>query len=119
MDSYEARYVFPVVYFGSWVGLLFAIVCVYRAGLARATDAKDSVKFILYAVFWVSGFIWCLFIDATVYHTIIRYQIVIIITHIICLVMALGIGAISIMQKQREGDLYYSRHSNYANWNSV
>lgn len=116
VDTFDTRYVFPIVYFGSWIGLLFAIICVYRAGLARSFDVKDTVKFILYAVFFVSGFIWCLFIDATIYHSIIRYQIVIIITHIICLVAAVIIGAISIMQKQREGDLYYARHQNYANW---
>lgn len=118
-DTFEARYVFPVVYFASWFGLLFAIVCVYRAGLARSYDIKDTIKFILYAVFWVSGFIWCLFIDATVFHRIIRYQIVIIITHIICLVMALIIGAISILQKKNEGDFFYKRHTDYATWKNL
>lgn len=37
-DYFEARYVYPVVFFGSWFGLLFALVCIYRAGLARSFD---------------------------------------------------------------------------------
>ena len=118
-DTYEARYVFPIFYFGSWGGLLFALLCIYRAGLTRSYDFKDTVKFYLYAVFLVSGFLWCLQIDGTIYHNIVSYQLGIIITHIICLVTALIIGIISIIQKHSEGDLFYTRHLNYTNWNKL
>lgn len=116
-DEYEARYVFPIIYFGSWFGLLFAVVCVYRAHLAKAFDIRDTVKFSLYSVFWVSGFFWCLFVDATVFQSLyIQYRLGLIITTIVCLIMALIIGAISILQKRVYGPALYDRHANYANW---
>lgn len=115
-DVFEARYIFPIIYFASWIGLLYAIVCVYRAILAKSIDMKDTIKFILYAVFWISGFFWCLFVDGTVYHTYIYYKLGLIITTIICLVVALIIGAISIIQKKSLGDTYYNLHDGYASW---
>ena len=77
---------------------------------------KDTIKFSLYAVFWVSGFFWCLFVDATVYHLYISYKLGLIITTIICLVVALINGVISIIQKKSYGDSYYILHDGYAGW---
>lgn len=111
-----ARSTFPIIYYGSYVGLLFALFCIYRAIRGKQASALDMVKWFLYALLWIAIFIWCLFLDATLFHVFIRYHAIVLIVHIVGMVLAVIIGIISIMQKAQEGERYYERHRDYERW---
>lgn len=115
-DVYEARYVFPIIYFASWIGLLFAIICIFKSIIDMRYHLTNFIKFLLYAAFWVSGFLWVIMMDLTLYHMQVKYWSGLIITHIVCLVCALFIGIISIFQKYREMDKFIERHQAYYTW---
>lgn len=63
-----ARSTFPIIYYGSYVGILFALFCIFRAIKGKAASALDLIKWLLYALLWIAIFIWCLFLDATLFH---------------------------------------------------
>lgn len=115
-DIFEARYVFPIIYFASWIGLLFAVICVFKSIIDMRYHLTNFFKFLLYALFWVSGFLWCLCMDNTLYHLEVHYWSALIITQIVCLGCALFIGIISIFQKFREMDKFVERHNQYYSW---
>lgn len=117
-DYFEARYVFVIIYFASWVGLLFAVICIFKSILDMRYHLTNFFKFNMYALFWASAFLWCLCMDATLYQPMIDFRVGLIITMIVCLVTALLIGIVSIMQKKKEVDDFWKRHENYYAWNT-
>ncbi len=115
-DIFEARYVFPIIYFAAWIGLLFAIACIFKSVIDMRYHLTNFIKFLLYAAFWVSGFLWVLCMDMTLYHFEVKYWRGLMITHIICLACALFIGMISIFQKAKDADRFVQRHLDYYSW---
>lgn len=116
-DYFEARWVFFVVYFGAWAGVVLAAGCMARAACIGKQDPVKSAKYALYSLFFVSAFIWVLMMDATLYHFFIRWRTGLIVTHVICMVFALVIAILSLVEKSRETDkLFLEKHEAWPHW---
>lgn len=120
MDYYEARWVFPIVYIAAWIGLIFAIVCLFRAVLSIRKSCYTSVKNLLYFLFFIACFIWCLALDKILWQRYIQKGIrdLLVAMHIIALVLAFFIGILSILERYRMKDEYIVIHKEYKTWYS-
>ena len=75
-----------------------------------------AIKYSLYCFFWISAFVWVLFMDATLYHLVIVFKNGLIISLIVCLALAVLIFGLSVLEKSKEGDAFYIRHQNWQYW---
>src|SRR3990167_3816064 len=111
-ELFEARYIFIIIYFASWVCVLFAGANIARAMKEFGKSTLNAVKYILYAIFFLSNIFWCFFLDAILYETYIAGKNWLVLFSIISIVLALAIAAISLKQKFSEDEQeYFSRHS--------
>jgi len=117
-DYYEARWVFFLIYIAAWIGLLFAVVCLFKAFVDRRRSVLSLVKYVLYAIFLVACFLWCLALDKILWQVYIQSgtRTLITIVHIVGIILAIIIGAISIMEKKKYKDEYYTYHVEYKEW---
>lgn len=117
-DYFEARWVFVVIYLSSWFGgLIFSLAClVHGIYVKKAGNTLGAIKYWCYFPFWVSAFIWALFMDGTLYHYYVNFYTGLIVTEAICLFFALAIFALSVLEKKKEGDKFYKRHENWGKW---
>lgn len=112
-ESYEARWVFFVIYLMAYAGGVAGLLCVVKAVFSfRSQNTLGGIKYICYFIFWGSALIWVLFLDNTLFHTYVFWKTGLIVTHIICMAMALFIWIISALEKKKEGDKFYIRHQN-------
>ena len=116
-DYFEARWVFFVVYFAAWAGVLMSIASMARAAFIGKQDPIKSAKFALYSLFFVAAFIWVLMMDGTLYHFFIKWRTGLIVMHVICMVLALVIAILSLIEKSRETDkVYIEKHEAWPHW---
>lgn len=115
-DYFEARWVFWIIYLSAYVGLVFAVVCILKACQDYAFCKVSGTRYICYAIFWVSSFIWILCMDNTLYHYFYQYGPALVTTHIISLAAAFVIACLSIFEKKRECVNFFERHNNWAKW---
>ena len=117
-DYFEARYVYCIIYFTSWVSvIIFAIACMAIAVYIGKLHPIKCGKYVLYSLFWISSFIWVLCIDGTLYHLFIKWKVLLIVTHIICMILALNICILSLIDKNIETDaMYHKKHGDWKNW---
>lgn len=116
-DYYEARWIFFIIYLSSWVGLVFAILCLGRAIICFKTkELLKGLKYISYMFFWAALLVWCLLMDMTLYHYYVYTQKALIAFHAIALFFALAIFVLSVLEKKKEGDKFYHRHNNCDKW---
>lgn len=104
-DVFEARWVYLVPYIGSYVGLVvFAPACVFLAVKIFRTCKMSFVKWVLWAVFYVIAFIFCLLMDVVLYNNSAKYAKLAGTFCAIGLIVAIAIGVVSILKKVKDGD---------------
>lgn len=110
-ELFDARYIFIIIYFASWLLLLGAVPTIMRGVKEFKNNTLNGVKYVLYGLFFISNFFWCLFMDAVLMETYIAHKGWLILFSIISIVLALAIGIISLKQKFSEDESeYFSRH---------
>jgi len=115
-DYFEARWVFWPVYLVAYLGLVFSLICIYRAITALSYSLLSAAKWILYAAFLIALFLWTLFMDITLYNIFVEWKTSLMATHIICIVIALALFVLSLMSRISEGEAFYFRHDHLSKW---
>lgn len=104
MDEFEARYIFPLIYFAAYLGLLFAFVCIFLAIKAIKVCKLSMTKWILWFVLWVVAFVWVLCIDTLIFDSNrTTYLLGAQITLLIGMVCGIAIAVISLMLHKKTG----------------
>lgn len=115
-DYFEARWTFWMIYLSAWVGLLFSVICFFKAMKEFGISRLNGCKYLFYAIFWIAGFIWILCMDNTLYHYYFQYGPALVTTMIVAFVCVFFIALISIKQKDDECYGFYDRHNRFAEW---
>lgn len=119
-DYFEARWVFWVIYLAAYAGTLAGVACLIKSIFSfKRKQHLAGAKYVCYAIFWGSSFIWTLFMDATLYSYFINWKTGLIVTQIICMATAVAIFVISVFEKKREGNEFYFRHDKFSEWWSL
>lgn len=110
-DEFEGRFIFPLLYFGAWVGLfVFTPIACFMAFKVRKTCKMTMVAWVLWAVFWIFAFAFTLCMD-TLIHEVVKpfgtsivvsprttYLLGAIITLIVGIILGIGLAVIYIMK---------------------
>jgi uncharacterized protein with PQ loop repeat len=113
-EFFDARYIFIVIYFGSWFCLAFAIPNFMRFLKEVGQESKRlaAIRYGLYAVFFISNFIWCLWMDATYLERYITGYGILVVSGIVSIIVAFAIAVTSLIEKFKEDEnVYFDRHS--------
>lgn len=116
VDYYETRWIFFIIYLFSYVGTVIAGGCLYQAYACLKISTMVACKYVLYALFFIAFFIWCLAIDRIIYQQYVMMKPLLLTMHIILLVLAFFIGIISVMQRHQMAETFYSHHKVYNDW---
>jgi hypothetical protein len=111
-ELFDARYIFIVIYFGSWICLVFAAANIVRSIKDKNGSKSEGIKYLLYSVFFISNFIWCLWMDAIYMETYVTGYLILVISSIVSIVVGIAIAILSFMEKfgQNEQD-YFNKHA--------
>ena len=115
-DRFSARWVFWILFLGAFAGLAIAAVCFWKGFFDFERCKLSGFKYICYGVFFSSAFVWVMCLDTVVWGFFLVYRAALGASHIVCMVTAILIGAISVLQKAREGDRFIERHNRFEDW---
>lgn len=98
-DEFEARLIFPLLYFGAWVGLVvFLPICCFMAFKVRKTCKMTMVAWVLWAVFWIFAFVFALCMDTLLHDDRTTFLMGAIISLIVGIILGIGLAVIYIMK---------------------
>jgi len=115
-DYFEARWVFWPAYLLSFTGLILSPLSLLRACQTLKFSRILGLKYFLQAVLSIILLILALTLDNTLYHYYYQKISIVRVALIIGIIVAAGIGIISIWEKKVLGEGYYSRHNDYDKW---
>jgi hypothetical protein len=112
-DWFEAKWVFWIIYLAAYAGAVFGFICLMKFATKWHECKVTATKYLCYFFFWISAFVWTLFMDDTLYHMFVNWKTALIVFHAICLFFACCIGVLSFIEKNKAADKYYETHATW------